>query len=501
MEMALIEGFRVAFQIPNLFACFMGVLVGTLVGVLPGIGPTAAIAILLPFTFSMPPVTGIIMLAGIYYGAMYGGSTTSILVNIPGEAASVITCIDGYQMAKQGRAGAALGISAFGSFIAGTISVFGLMLLAVPLASIAIKFGPPEYSSLVFLGLIILVTLTGGSIAKGFMSGLLGLTLSFIGLDTITGVPRFNFGMMEFMDGISMVPLIMGLFGIGEILINIEAEEQRTSIMQTSIKGLLPSLKDWRESIVAIFQGSFVGFLLGILPGGGAIISSFVAYWIQKKISRHPERFGKGSIEGVAAPEAANNAAVGGSFIPLMILGIPTNAVIAILMGALIIHGVKPGPQLLSKNPDIFWGFVASMYIGNAMLLILNLPLIPLWVRILKVPYRILFPLIILFTMIGAYSVNNSLFDVWLAIFFGVAGYFLRKFDIEMTPLIMAFVLGPILEESFRQSLIISRGDFGIFVQRPISLTFLLVGAAFLLFSLGYQVFRKRNNIGLGGNN
>ena len=492
--MELLEGFRIAFQISNLIACFMGVLVGTLVGVLPGVGPTAAIAILLPFTFSLTPVAGIIMLAGIYYGAMYGGSTTSILVNIPGEAASVVTCLDGYEMAKQGRAGAALGISAFASFIAGTISVVGLMLLAVPLARLALRFGPPEYCSLVFLGLMILVTMTGGSISKGFMSGLLGLILSFIGLDTITGMPRFNFGMMQFMDGISIVPLIMGLFGIGEVLINIEGEDRQATIMKTSIKGLLPSLKEWKDSIVAIFQGSFVGFLLGILPGGGAIISSFVSYWIQKKISRHPEKFGTGAIEGVAAPEAANNAAVGGSFIPLMILGIPTNAVIAILMGALIIHGVKPGPQLLSKHPDIFWGFVASMYIGNAMLLVLNLPLIPLWVRILKVPYRILFPLIILFTVIGSYSVNSSLFDVGLTIFFGVAGYFLRKFNFEMTPLIMAFVLGPLLEETLRQSLIISRGSFGIFIYRPISLAFLLLGAAFLLSHLAYKVFRKRDN-------
>ena len=492
--MELFEGFRIAFQISNLIACFMGVLVGTLVGVLPGVGPTAAIAILLPFTFSLTPVAGIIMLAGIYYGAMYGGSTTSILVNIPGEAASVVTCLDGYEMAKQGRAGAALGISAFASFIAGTISVIGLMLLAVPLAKLAIRFGPPEYCSLVLLGLMILVTLTGGSISKGFMSGLLGLILSFIGLDTITGMPRFNFGMMQFMDGISIVPLIMGLFGIGEVLINIEGKDRQATIMETPIKGLFPSLKDWRDSVVAIFQGSFVGFLLGILPGGGAIISSFVSYWIQKKISKHPEKFGTGAIEGVAAPESANNAAVGGSFIPLMILGIPTNAVIAILMGALIIHGVKPGPQLLSKHPDIFWGFVASMYIGNAMLLVLNLPLIPLWVRILKVPYRILFPLIILFTIIGSYSVNNSLFDVGLTIFFGAAGYFLRKFNFEMTPLIMAFVLGPLLEETLRQSLIISRGSFGIFIRRPISLAFLLLGAAFLLSHLAYKVFRKRDN-------
>ena len=489
--MELLRGFEIAFQLGNLFACFVGVLVGTLVGVLPGIGPTAAIAILLPFSFSLTPVAGIIMLAGIYYGAMYGGSTTSILVNIPGEAASVVTCLDGYQMAKQGRAGQALGIAAFGSLIAGTLSVIGLALIAVPLAKVAIKFGPPEYCSLVCLGLMILVTLTGGSIAKGMMLGLLGLILSFIGLDTISGVPRFNFGMIQFMDGISIVPLIMGVFGVGEVLVNIEKGDLRATIMETSYKGLLPSFKDWKESIVAILQGSVVGFFLGVLPGGGAIISSFVSYWIQRKISRHPERLGKGAIEGVAAPESANNAAIGGSFIPLMILGIPTNAVIAILMGALIIHGVKPGPDLLDKYPDIFWGFVASMYIGNGMLLVLNLPLIPVWVQVLKVPYRILFPLILLFTIIGSYSVNNSLFDVSLTIFFGVVGYLLRKFDFEAAPLIMAFILGPILEGSFRQSLIISRGDFAIFVNRPVSLAFLLFGLFFFVSPFILQIYRK----------
>ncbi len=493
--MELFHGFEIAFRISNLFACFVGVLVGTLVGVLPGIGPTAAIAILLPFSFNLSPVGGIIMLAGIYYGAMYGGSTTSILVNIPGEAASVVTCLDGYQMAKQGRAGPALGISAFGSLIGGTISVIGLMLIAIPLAKVAIRFGPPEYCSLVCLGLIILVTLTGGSIAKGMMLGLLGLILSFIGLDTISGVPRFNFGMMQFMDGISIVPLIMGIFGVGEVLVNIERGDEGATIMETSYKGLLPSLQDWKESIVAIFQGSFVGFFLGVLPGGGAIISSFVSYWIQRRISKHPERLGTGAIEGVAAPESANNAAVGGSFIPLMILGIPTNAVIAILMGALIIHGVKPGPDLLDKYPDIFWGFVASMYIGNVMLLFLNLPLIPVWVQILKVPYRILFPLILLFTIIGSYSVNNSLFDLSLTIFFGAVGYLLRKFKFEAAPLIMAFVLGPILEESFRQSMIISRGSFAIFLRRPVSFAFLLIGIIFLVspfIPFIYHTFRRR---------
>jgi len=494
--MELIQGFEVAFQFSNLFACFIGVLIGTLVGVLPGIGPTAAIAMLLPITFNITPVAAIVMLAGIYYGAMYGGSTTSILVNIPGEAASVITTLDGYQMALQGRAGPALGIAAFGSLIGGTISIIGLQLIAVPLAKVAIKFGPPEYFSLMCLGLIILVTLTGRSVTKGIIMGLLGMALSFIGLDTISGLPRFNFGIMQFMDGINIVPLVMGLFGIGEVLINIEKGEEQGKIMKTSFKGLLPSLRDWKDSIVAILQGSVVGFFLGVLPGGGALISSFVSYWVQRKISKHPEKLGTGAIEGVAAPESANNSAVGGSFIPLMVLGIPTNAVIAILMGALIIHGVMPGPNLMEKYPDVFWGFVASMYLGNVMLLFLNLPLIPIWIQILKVPYRILFPLILLFTIIGSYSVKNSLFDVALTIVFGVVGYLLKKFGLEAPPLIMAFVLGPMFEESFRQSLILSRGSFGIFVSRPYSLVFLLLAIVFMLspfIPFIYNILRRRN--------
>jgi putative tricarboxylic transport membrane protein len=481
--MLLIHGFEVAFQLNNLLACFFGVLVGTLVGVLPGIGPAAAIAILLPITFKMTPVAGIIMLAGIYYGAMYGGSTTSILVNIPGEAASVVTCLDGYQMALQGRAGPALGIAAFGSFIAGTLSVMGLMLVAVPLAQVAVKFGPPEYFSLICFGLIILVHLTGESVSRGVMMGSLGIVLSFVGLDTITSVPRFNFGLMEFMSGINIVPLIMGLYGIGEVLINIEKIEEKGEIIKTHFKGLFPGLRDWKDSIGAIVRGSVGGFLLGVLPGGGATISSFIAYWIERKLSKHPEKFGKGVIEGVAAPEAANNAAVGGCLIPLMILGIPTNGVIAMFMGALIIHGVNPGPDLLTEYPALFWGFVASMYIGNAMLLFLNLPLIAVWVQILKVPYRVLFPLIILFTIIGSYSVDNSLFDVKLAIAFGVFGYFLKKFKYGAAPLIMGFVLGARLEENFRQSMIMSRGDLHIFISRPVSLAFLILAALFILSS------------------
>jgi putative tricarboxylic transport membrane protein len=488
--MGFLQGFEIAFELQNLFYCFVGVFVGTLVGVLPGIGPSAAMALLLPLTYKMSALGAIIMLAGIYYGAMYGGSTTSILVNIPGEAASVMTTLDGYQMAQQGRAGPALGIAAFGSFIAGTISVLGLTLIAGPLVQMALKFGPPEYFSLMALGLIILIHLSGGSVAKGFMMGLVGLLLSFIGLDAITGVPRFNLGTIQFMDGIGLVPLMMGLFGVGEVLVNLERPEQRGHVVQAAYKELLPSLKDWKDSIWAILRGSTVGFFLGVLPGGGATISSFAAYGLERKISKQPEKFGKGAIEGLAAPEAANNAAVGGSMIPLLSLGIPTNGIIALLLGALIIHGLRPGPELLTKNPDVFWGFVASMYIGNAMLLLLNLPLIWIWVQILKIPYRLLFPLILLFTIVGSYSIQNSLFDVKLMIFFGLAGYLLRKFKYELSPLIMAFVLGPMLEEALRQSLIMSRGSFDIFISRPLSLAFLIVAAITALSSFT-PIFRR----------
>lgn len=490
--MDLINGFQVALQPLNILFCFIGVFVGTLIGVLPGIGPTAAIALLLPTTFAISPVGAIIMLAGIYYGAMYGGSTTSILVNIPGEAASVVTCLDGYAMARQGRAGPALGISAFGSFIAGTFSVIALMLVAAPLASVALKFGPPEYFALMCLGLVILFYLAGGSVSKNIMMGLLGLILSFVGLDTFTGTPRFTFGMMQFLGGVGLVPLIMGLFGVGEVLSNLENPQEQRKILKADFNKLFPTLKDWGDSIGAIFRGSIIGFFLGILPGGGAIISSLVSYGVEKRISRHPEKFGTGVIEGVAAPESANNAAVGGSLVPLLVLGIPTNSIIALLLAALIIHGVRPGPEMLVKNPDIFWGFVASMYIGNAMLLLLNLPLIGLWVQILRVPYRILFPLILLFTIIGSYSIQNSLFDIQLMLVFGVLGYLLKKLGFELTPLVMAFVLGPMLEQAFRQSLIISRGSFYLFVSRPISLAFLLL-ATFTVLVSSLPIFRRQS--------
>ena len=430
------------------------------------------------------------MLAGIYYGAMYGGSTTSILVNIPGEAASVVTCLDGYQMARQGRAGPALGISAFGSFIGGTLSVLGLMILAPPLAKFAIQFGPPEYFALIFCGLSILIYLAKGSVLKAIAMALIGLFLGTIGSDFITGQLRFTFGNLTLMDGIGLVPVVMGLFGIAEVLENLEQTLQR-DVFMTSYSGLLPNRKDWKVSIGPISRGSILGFFLGILPGGGAVISSFASYAVEKRLSKHPELFGKGAIEGVAAPETANNAATGGAFIPLLTLGIPCNAVMALVLGALLIHGIQPGPLLMKQNPDLFWGVVASMYIGNAMLLILNLPLIGLWVKLLKVPYSILFPLILLFCIIGSYSLNNNYEEVIIMILFGVFGYLMRKFDYEAAPLVFALVLSPLIENALRQSLLMSHGSFIIFFIRPISLFFMIIGIA--LFLLPLFSFIKRS--------
>ena len=428
---SLFYGFYIGLQPDNLLFCFIGVLIGTLVGVLPGIGPVGAISILLPATFRMSPVPAIIMLAGIYYGAMYGGSTTSILVNIPGEAASVVTCLDGYEMAKQGRAGPALGIAAFGSFIAGTLGLIGLMLFATPLAEFALKFGPPEYFGIILLGLTLLVYLSHGSVIKAIMMGAFGLILSFIGLDPINASPRMTFNILQLWDGIDMVPLAMGLFGISEVLINIE-ESETPQILKTKIKNLFPSMLDWMQAKGAILRGSILGFFLGILPGGGAVISSFVSYGLEKRISKEPEKFGKGAIEGVAGPESANNSATAGAFVPLFTLGIPANIVMALLFGALVIHGMRPGPFLLKDHPDLFWGVISSMYIGNVMLLVLNLPLIPLWVQVLKVPYRILFPLILLFCIIGAYSLNNSIFEVLSCLFLESWAIFLENLIMKL---------------------------------------------------------------------
>jgi len=482
-------GLKVGFQPINILFCFFGVLIGTLVGVLPGLGPVAAMALLLPTTFHLSPVTAIIMLSGIYYGAMYGGSTTSILVNIPGEAASVVTCLDGYQMARKGRAGPALGMAAFGSFIAGTIGIVILMFVANPMSEVVLKFGPPEYFSLMVIGITLLIYLAQESKIKAMAVACVGLILSFIGIDVLTGQPRFNFGWMELADGVGMIPLIMGIFGISEVLINIE-DMSGQDVYETKIKGLLPTLKDWIDSKWAIIRGTIVGFFLGLLPGGGAILASFASYSIEKKFSKHPEKFGTGIIEGVAGPESANNSATAGGYVPLFIIGIPTNAVMAMLFSALLIHGLQPGPLMLKQNPEIFWGTVISMYLGNVMCLVLNLPFIGIWVKILKIPYQILFPLILAFCLIGAYSINNNSIDVVIMVIFGLVGYLMRKYKFEGAPLVLAFVLGPMLERSFIQSLHMSGGSYAIFFTRPVSAASIFI-AFVLILLLIIPVFYK----------
>jgi len=493
----LLYGFRVILHPMPLFFCFIGVLIGTLVGVLPGLGPVAAISLLLPFTFHVSPLVSVIMLAGIYYGAMYGGSITAILVNIPGEAASVVTCLDGYQMALKGRAGAALGISAIGSFIAGTAGLIGLSFLAPPLAATALKFGPPEYFAIMILGLTILVFLAGGSMIKALMMASLGLIIGNVGMDIITAQPRFTFGTTILLDGVGLVPLVMGLFGISEVFLNVEQSLKTQEILKTDLKGLLPNLQEWKESIFPIARGSVLGFFLGILPGGGAVISSFVSYGIERKLSRHPEEFGKGAIAGVAGPESANNSATAGAFIPLLTLGIPSNAVTAILLGALMMYDTPAGPRMVSQHPDIFWGIICSMYIGNIMLLVLNLPLIRLWVKILEIPYPILFPLIILFCLIGVYSLDSRTSEIFLMLIFGVVGYMMKKFKFDGAPLILAVVLGPQMDKSLRQSLLMSGGSPQIFFDSPICLGVLAV-VALLLFVLPFlpRVTRFRKSLG-----
>lgn len=486
----IILGFSIAFKPNNILFCFLGVLFGTLVGVLPGFGPVAAIALLLPITFGLSPISAIILLSGIYYGAMYGGSTTSILVNIPGEAASVITCVEGYPMAKQGRAGPALGISAFGSLIGGTLAILGLMLVAPPLSEFALKFGPPEFFTLMLLGLTIVTYVSSGPVLKALMMAALGLVLGSFGVDTVSGFPRFTMGIRYLLDGIPLVPLVMGLFGISEVLLNLE-RTIKVEVYAKEIKNLLPTLKDWAASIWAIIRGTLIGFFLGLLPGAGPVIASFASYGIEKRISKHPEKFGTGVIEGVAGPETANNAAAQASFIPLLTLGIPATPAIAILLGAFIIHGVTPGPMLISQKPDFFWGVVISMYLGNAMLLVLNLPLIGLWVRVTLIPYIYLFPIILFFCLIGAYSINNTMGDVYLMLIFSIVGYLMKKFEYDAAPLVLAFILGPLLENALRQSLIMSQGEFTIFLERPICLVALLC-ASFLLLTAFLPWFKKK---------
>ena len=491
------SGFFVILTPYNLFFCFLGCFVGTLIGVLPGIGSTATVALLLPFSFYMPAVTAIIMLAGIFYGAMYGGSTTSILVNIPGEAASVVTCIDGYQMARQGRAGRALGIAAIGSFVAGTSGVFLLMVLAPPLARFALKFGPPEFFTLIFFALTLVAYLSSGSMIKSFLMVATGMIISTVGVDTGSGMQRFTLGIEELYDGIGLIPIVMGLFGVAEILTNLE-ETFKRSIFKTHIGGLLPDKKDLKASAMPIIRGSLLGFFISILPGCSSIICSFVSYAVEKRFSKHPEKFGKGAIEGVAGPESANNAACAGGFIPLFTFGIPTSSTMALLLGAFLMHGVIPGPLLIRNNPDVFWGVVLSMYVGNIMLLILNLPLISIWEKLLRVPYGILFPLILFLCLIGVYANNGSFFEMNVMIIFGLIGYLMRKIGFEAAPLIFAYILCPLLEESFRRSLLISGGDLFIFFKRPISAILLSLTILFILSSIFSSKKRRKLTEKLG---
>lgn len=488
----LLHGFGIAFSPTNLLWCLIGVGLGTAVGVLPGLGPAATIALLLPISMKMgSPVTAIILMSGIFYGAMYGGSTTSILLKIPGEAASVVTCIDGYEMAKQGRAGPALGVAAIGSFIAGTIGLLGLTLLAPPLAEIALKFGPPEYFSLTVLGLLLAVYLTGEEPRKGLMMAILGLMLGCVGLDPLSGAVRFDFGVANLQSNIDFVTLAMGLFGVGEILYSLDKSEA-ASVLTTKIRNVFPTMADFARSRWAMLRGSLIGFVVGILPGGGAVLSSLVSYAVEKKASKHPEEFGHGAIEGVAGPESANNAAASSSFIPLLTLGIPGNASTAMIFAALLIHGITPGPFLLTEHADVFWGVVAAMYIGNVMLLILNLPLVGMWAQLLRVPYAYLAPLIMVLTLVGVYSVNNSVFDISVMLVMGVFGYFARKLKFDLGPLLLAFVLGPIMERSLRQGLLMSNGDGAIFFTRPISGALLVIAILFVAYNAWAAHQRKR---------
>ena len=488
-------GFSVAAHPYNLGFCLLGALVGTLVGVLPGIGTVATVAMLLPITFGLPPVGALIMLAGIYYGAQYGGSTTSILVNIPGEATSVVTCLDGHQMARQGRAGAALSIAALGSFFAGCVATVLVAALGAPLTSLALLFGPAEYFALMVLGLIFAVVLAKGSVLKAVAMIVLGLLLSMVGSDLETGAGRMTFDIAELSDGIGFTNVAMGLFGFAEIIRNLEMSQESRDIVNAKISGLMPTRQDLVDSSGAIARGTIIGSILGILPGGGAIVSSFAAYTFEKRISKHPERFGHGAIQGVAAPEAANNAASQTSFIPLLTLGIPPNAVMALMVGAMTIHGIVPGPQVMIKQPELFWGMIASMWLGNLMLVIINLPLVGLWVSLLRVPYRLLFPSIIVFCCIGIYSINNAPTDVLIAAIFGLVGYALVKFDFEPAPLVLAFVLGPLLEENLRRAMLIARGDATVFLTRPISGVLLAVATILLIVAMLPMISKKRETV------
>jgi putative tricarboxylic transport membrane protein len=494
-------GFSVALAPNVLLYAFVGCIIGTLVGVLPGVGPLAGISLLLPATFGLNATSAIVLLAGIYYGAMYGGSTTSILMRIPGEAASVMTCIDGYAMTRKGRGGPALAVAAAGSYVAGTVSVVALMLLAPPLASFALRFGPPEYFSLLLLGLLVLAYMSGGSMLKSLAMAALGLLLGMIGIDPMTGFSRFTYGVVELGDGIGVVPVAVGLFGLSEILLT-AGQPTALEVIKPRLRELLPSRQEWRDSFGPIGRGTVLGFLIGIIPGSAHIISSFVSYAVERRLSKHPERFGQGAIEGVAGPESANNSATSGAFVPMLALGVPSGPIPAVMIAAMMVHGISPGPLLISQQPELFWGFIASMYVGNIMLLILNLPLVGIFINVLRIPYRLLYPAILMFCILGVYAVNGSVVDVGIMTAMGALGYVLRKFDFETAPIVLGLILAPMLEMSFRQSLSMSSGSYGIFINRPIAAAMLLVAVALLLLNI-FPFFMKkvdwRQKVGFAG--
>jgi TctA family transporter len=487
----LLLGLQTAGSLMNLLYCLIGVFLGTAIGVLPGLGPVATIAMLLPITFGLPAVSALIMLAGIYYGAQYGGSTTAILVNLPGESSSVITALDGYQMARRGQAGKALATAALGSFFAGTVCTFLIAVAAPPLAELALKFGPAEYFSLMVLGLVASIVLASGSLLHALGMIMLGLLLGLVGTDVNSGITRFTFDRPELSDGINFVVVAMGIFGLGEIIANLQHEATR-SVMLKSVTGLMPTKDDLKRIVAPVLRGTTLGSVLGILPGGGAMLASFAAYSLEKKVSKNAAEFGKGAIEGVAAPESANNAGAQTSFIPMLTLGIPSNPVMALMIGAMIIQGIQPGPSVMTEQPVLFWGLIASMWIGNLMLLVLNLPLIGLWVKMISVPYHLLYPAILVFCAIGVFSLNNSPFDIYLMAGFGALGYVFRKLDCEPAPLMLGFILGPMMEEFLRRALLLSKGDPTVFVSRPISATMLVLAVGALLMVLSPALRKKR---------
>jgi putative tricarboxylic transport membrane protein len=495
----LLLGFSVALTPSILVYAFLGCIIGTLVGMMPGLGPLAGISLLLPATFGLNPIVAVVLLAGVYYGAMYGGSTTSILMRIPGEAASVMTCVDGYAMTQQGRAGPALAIAAIGSFVAGTLGVLGLMLMAPTLAAFALRFGPPEYTALLLMGLFILAYMSGGSMLKTLAMAVLGLMLGMIGIDIMSGYTRFSFGVVELGDGVGIVPVAVGLFGVSEILLN-ASQAAAPPVQRPKLADLVPSREDFRLSAGPIARGSLLGFLIGIIPGSAHIISSFVSYGVERRLSLHPERFGKGAIEGVAGPESANNAAATGAFVPMMALGVPTSPVTAVMIAAIMVHGILPGPLLISQQPELFWGFVASMYVGNVVLLILNLPMVGLFVNLLRIPYAYLYPCILCFCILGTYSVSANVIEVWILLAMGALGYVLRKFGYDLAPVALGLVLAPMLELSLRQSLAMSAGSYRIFFERPIAATMLGLGlllAALAMKPLFFKGKDWRREVGL----